>query len=175
MNSMKTIEIEKITLNMGVGKPGQELEKAKVLLQTLTGEKAVETKTKKRIPAWSLRPGLAIGTKVTLRGKKVLTLLLRLLGALDKRLSHHAFDHEGNFAFGIKEYLDIPGIDYLPDVGIMGFEVAVTLQRKGFRLKRRKLQRVQIPLRHRVSKNEGIAFAKEKLQVRIIEEEGEEE
>ncbi len=83
MNTMKNIRIEKLTLNIGTGKPGPELEKAKKLLSMIAGRVAVETKTNKRIPGWGLRPGLSIGCKVTLRGEPAKELLGRLIKAQD--------------------------------------------------------------------------------------------
>lgn len=175
MSKMKEIMIEKVTLNIGVGKPGPELEKASSLLQEITGKKPVQTTTKRRIPTWSLRPGLAIGTKVTLRGKDAEEVLKRLFEALDNQLSYKKFDNEGNFAFGIKEYIDIPGMKYNLEVGIIGLEVSVTLKRPGFRVKRRALRRKRVPSRHKVSKDDAISFVKEKFGVQFIEEMGEEE
>ncbi|MBS3170272.1 50S ribosomal protein L5 [Candidatus Woesearchaeota archaeon] len=174
MSTMKTIEIEKITLNIGAGKPGPELEKGKMLLEKITGAKPCETMTKKRLPAWNLRPGLVIGCKVTLRGKEAEELLKTLLKAKDSVLNSRSFDKKGNFSFGIKEYLDIPSINYIPEVGIIGLEVAVSLQRKGFRIKRRKLQTKKIPSRHNISKQDGINYAKS-LGCKVLEKEEAEE
>ncbi|HLC22613.1 MAG TPA: 50S ribosomal protein L5 [Candidatus Nanoarchaeia archaeon] len=168
---MKQIGIEKVTLNIGTGKPGAELEKAKVLLQRISGMKPAETRTKKRIPTWGLRPNLVIGCKVTVRGEKALQLLGILLQAKDSKLTAYSFDMFGNFSFGIKEYLEIPTLDYIPEVGIMGLEVAVTLKRKGFRVKHRALKSKRIPFRHAIRKEEAMAFAREKFQLAIIESE----
>lgn len=175
MNSMKEIRIEKVTLNVGTGKPGPELEKGKILLQKISGIKPAETLTKKRIPTWGLRPNLVIGCKVTLRGEKAKEVLKTLLQAKDNSLSARAFDIHGNFSFGIKEYLDVPTLNYIPEVGIRGFEVAVSLQRKGFRIKRRALQKRTIPKRHAISKAEAITFAREVLKMKVVEKEEAEE
>ena len=107
---MKTIEIEKITLNIGAGKPGPELEKGKMLLEKITGAKPCETMTKKRLPAWNLRPGLVIGCKVTLRGKEAEELLKTLLKAKDSVLNSRSFDKKGNLTYGIKEHIIFPEI-----------------------------------------------------------------
>jgi large subunit ribosomal protein L5 len=171
---MKNIEIEKISLNIGTGKPGPELEKAKILLERITGAKPCETITKKRLPSWNLRPGLVIGCKVTLRGKKAEEVLKTLLKAKDNKISYRAFDKKGNFSFGIKEYLDVPNLNYIPEVGIIGFEVAVSLQRKGFRIKRRVLQPRKIPARHDIAKQDGMNYVKS-LGVNVLEKEGAEE
>jgi len=173
MNVMKEIAIEKITLNVGTGKPGPELEKGKILLQKISGLKPTETRTKKRIPEWGLRPNLVIGCKVTIRGNKAKEVLVNLLQAKDNKLSIRSFDTQGNLSFGIKEYLDIPNLNYIPEVGIMGFEVAVSLQRKGFRIKRRALKNRKIPMRHRISKTEAIEFTEKNFKLIVIDSKGE--
>lgn len=170
MNKMKEIRIEKVTLNIGVGKPGPELEKALKLLQQITGKKPVETKSDKRIPTWGLRPGLSIGAKITLRGREAEELLRRLLNAIDYRLHSYKIGKDGNFAFGIKEYIDIPGMKYDMDIGIIGLEAAVTLKRAGFRVRRRKVMPRKLPDRHRIHKEETKSFLKEKYNVTFDEE-----
>ncbi|MSR85809.1 50S ribosomal protein L5 [Candidatus Woesearchaeota archaeon] len=169
MNVMKQISIEKVTLNIGTGKPGQELEKGKILLQKISGLKPSETRTQKRIPTWGLRPNLVIGCKTTLRGAKAREILLTLLQAKDNKLPIRTFDTHGNFSFGIKEYLDIPTLNYIPEVGIIGLEVAVSLQRKGFRIKRRGLEKRKIPQRHAISKAEAIEFARKDLKLTVFD------
>ena len=169
MNVMKEIGIEKVTLNIGTGKPGQELEKGKILLQKISGLKPSETRTQKRIPTWGLRPNLVIGCKVTLRGAKAREVLTTLLQAKDNKMPIRAFDVHGNFSFGIKEYLDIPTLNYIPEVGIIGLEIAVSLQRKGFRVKRRGLEKKKIPQRHAISKVDAMEFAKKELKIAIID------
>lgn len=170
MNQMKEIRIEKVTLNIGVGKPGPELEKALKLLKQITGKKPVETKSDKRIPTWGLRPGLSIGAKITLRGREAEELLRRLLNAIDYRLHSYKIGRDGNFAFGIREYIDIPGMKYDMDIGIIGLEAAVTLKRAGFRVRRRKVKPRKLPERHRIHKEETKSFLKEKYNVKFDEE-----
>ncbi len=168
---MRSILIEKVTLNIGVGKPGPELEKAMKLLEMITGSKPIQTKAKKRIPNWEIRPGLPIGCKVTLRRKKAEEMLSKLLDAIDKKLKVSNFDNEGNVAFGIREYFDIPGVKYNAEIGMMGLEAAVTFKRPGYRIKVRKIKRKKIPKKHRITKEETMKFLKEKFGVQILEEE----
>tara|TARA_Y100000310_G_C20410025_1_gene681491 strand:- start:238 stop:747 length:510 start_codon:yes stop_codon:yes gene_type:complete len=168
---MKTIRIEKITLNMGVGQAGDGLDKANNLLQEITKAKPVLTKTMKRNPTWGLRPNLTIGTKVTLRGEKARELFVRLLKSKGDKIDPKNFDDKGNFAFGIHEYIDIPGAEYDPKIGIRGLEVAVTLERPGYRIKRRKLSKKRIPTRHRITKEEAQEFVKTEFNVVLEEEE----
>jgi len=169
MNLMKTIKVEKITLNMGTGKDQGVLEKGLKLLKTLTKVTPVKTITQKRIQEWGVRPGLAIGCKTTLRKTPAEELLVRLLEAKEKHLKKSQFDAFGNISFGIHEYIDIPGSEYDPDIGIMGLEVCITLQRPGFRIKKRKIQKRKIPKTHQITKEEAIEFMKNKYNV-VVEE-----
>jgi len=164
---MKTISIEKVTLNIGAGESGPKLDKAIKLLKNISGRNPVKTKTKKRIPTWKVRPGLEIGTKVTLRGEKAKELLKSFLLAKKNTLSKRCFDREGNFSFGVHEYLDIPDVKYDAEVGIIGLEIMVTLKRPGFRIKERRIGRSKIPRRHRISKEEAIEFVKKQYGVEI--------
>ncbi len=170
MNPMREIRIEKVTLNVGAGKDQTKLEKGMLLLKNVTGINPVKTFTNKRIPSWGLRPGLPIGCKLTLRKKKAEEILLRLLDAKDNKLSLRQFDKEGNIAFGIHEYIDIPGIKYDPKIEIMGLEVCVTLERQGFRIKRRKIMRRKMSNKHRIKKEEAIEFMEKRFNVKVGEE-----
>ena len=170
---MKEIKVEKITLNLGVGEAGDKLNKALKLLENITNAKPVQTITMKRIPAWGIRPKLPIGAKVTLRGRKAEEVLKRLFRAIDNKLSLRKIDSSGNLSFGIKEYLDIPNVEYDPGIGVIGLEVAVTLERPGFRIKKRKLQKSKIGVKHLITKEETKEFIKNKFDVDIIEVEEE--
>ncbi len=156
---MKDIYIEKLTLNIGAGKNEDLLKKGLILFQKLAPQTPVKTVTKKRIPGWGLRPGLAIGAKVTIR-KDAQPLLLRLLAAKKNILKKSNFDVQGNFSFGIPEYIDIKGIEYDPELKIIGLEVAVTLARPGFRVKRRQIKQTTVGRSHQITKEEAIAFVK---------------
>lgn len=164
---MKEIKIEKVTLNIGAGKEQAKLDKTIMLLKNITGLVPVKTFSKKRIPEWGLRPGLPIGCKITLRKKKAIELLKRLLDAKDNSLTKKQFDNEGNVSFGIHEYIDVPDVKYDPKIGVMGFEVCVTLERAGFRIKRRSVKKRKIPSRHKISKNDSIEFMKQKFNVNV--------
>ncbi|MBI4152885.1 50S ribosomal protein L5 [Candidatus Woesearchaeota archaeon] len=171
MNPMRKIRIEKITLNVGAGKDEDKLKKGMKLLKRIAGIEPLKTFTSKRIPTWALRPGLAIGCKLTLRGKKAESLLKNLLEARDNLLSAKQFDGQGNFSFGIAEYINIPYVDYDPEIKVMGLEVAVTLERPGFHISRRKRQKKRVPIRHRIKASEAMQFMKEQFGTKIAEEE----
>ncbi len=173
-NSMRGIRIEKVTLNIGVGESGDKLNKAKKILEKFTNSKAVQTITMKRIPSWGLRPKLPIGCKITLRGKKSEEILSRLFKAIDNKLDEKKIDSSGNFSFGIPEYIDIPDVEYDPSIGIIGLEAAVTMERQGYRIKRRRLKNKKIPFNHLITKEETKDFIQNKFNIKIIKEEEEE-
>lgn len=166
-NIMRQLKIEKVTLNIGAGTVADKLDKAFKLLGAVTGRKPVKTKTKKRIPGWGLRPGLPIGCKVTLRGKKAEELLKRLLMAKENQATTTQFDDNGNFSFGISEYINIPGVQYDPEIGIIGLEATVTLERPGFRIGKRKIKPKIIPKKQRITQEEAIGFMKQKFDLKI--------
>lgn len=161
------IKIKKLTVNIGVGDSGEELEKAGNLLEKLCKQKPVETISKKTIPGWGVRKKKPIGVKVTLRGQKAEEFLNKVLEAKERTLEEKIFDESGNFAFGIREYIEIPGIKYDPDIGIFGFDVCVTLGKNGYRIKNRKRQKRKVPEKHRLTKEESINWVKEKMNVEI--------
>lgn len=169
-NAMRQLRVTKVTLNIGAGKSSEKLEKGIKLLNAITGIPPVKTFTNKRIPNWGLRPGLPIGCKITIRKAAAVGLLKRLIQARDSKLAASQFDNEGNVAFGIPEYIDIPGVNYDPSVGIMGLEVCVTIERPGFRIKRRKVMKRRIPARHRISREDAIGFMRENFGVTVIQE-----
>jgi len=167
MNLMKEIRIEKVVLNIGCGGDLQKIERAEKLLKKITGrEKVLITKSRKR-STFGIAKGKPIGVKVTLRKKDAEEFLKRAFSAIDNRLKASFFDEEGNFSFGIKEYIDLPGIKYDPSIGMLGLDVCVTLERPGFRIKRRKIQRRKIPKEHRISKKEAMEWVKKKFGVEI--------
>lgn len=167
-NPMKEIVVEKVTLNAGIGGGGEKLNKAVKLIKKVCGKEPVKTHAKKRIPSWHLRPGLEIGCKITLRGKEAENILKKLLSAVNNKLKSSSFDKLGNFSFGIKEYIDIPGMDYDPSIGMMGFDVCVSLIRRGYRVSRRKVKNSKIGKSHLIKPSEAMEFVKKKFGVEII-------
>ncbi len=168
MNSMKEIFIEKVTVNMGVGQPGERLENAKNLLSKLSGNrKPIETLARKRDPVFKLRKGLPIGVKVTMRGKGVKEFVEKAFIARRRPVSPTNFDKEGNLSFGVPEYIDFPGSKYDPTIGMFGFDVSVTLARKGKRVSLRHMHNSKIGKLHRITKEEGMEFIKSNFNVKI--------
>ncbi len=161
MNKMQAIKIAKLTLNIGAGRDEKVLKKAVKLLENITGIPPVQTITKKRLAAWGLRPGLPIGAKITLRGDQVYELAKRLLAAKEKRMKQSWFDNHGNLSFGIHEYVDIPDVKYDTEIGILGLQVSFTLERPGFRVKKRKLHKTNVGKKQRITKEDAIKYMTE--------------
>lgn len=167
MNNMRMPRIEKLTLNIGAGKDVNKLDKAMVLIKSLTGVEPYKTVTQKRIPSWSLRPGLPVGCKLTLRKDKAVDILKRLLEAKENKLQRSNFDLNGNISFGIHEYIDIPDLKYDPKIGVMGLQVCVTLERPGHRIKRRRMMRKKLPSKQVVTREDAMAFLKDNFGVTV--------
>lgn len=165
-NKMREIRVEKLTLNIGAGKDTEKLDKAIKLLKSIAGQDPVKTTAKKRIPNWGLRPGLPIGAKLTIRKNRASEIISRLLQAKDDKLNESQFDNNGNVSFGIQEYIDIPGVSYDPAIGVMGLEASITLERRGYRIKRRRLQKRKVARSHCITKEEAIGFMKNKFGVK---------
>ena len=165
-NVMRNIRIEKITLNCGAGVEPHRLERSVKLLEIMGEGKIQKTHSKKRLPAWNLRIGQEIGCKITLRGKKAELLLKRLLEAVQNKLKPRQFN-PGSFAFGIKEYIEIPGAVYYRDIGILGFDVCVNLTRAGHRVAERKIKRGKIGNKQKITKEDTIKFMEENYKITV--------
>jgi large subunit ribosomal protein L5 len=166
MNPMQNIRIEKITLNIGCGDSGEKLEKAKKLLEVLTTKKVVITNTHKRT-TFGMAKGRPIGCKVTLRGKDAEEFFKKALDAVDFKLSKNVFDKQGSFSFGIKEHISLPGVRYDPDIGIFGMDVSVSLEKPGFRIKRKKIPK-RIGKSHLIKPEEAMDWIAKNYKVEIL-------
>ncbi|TMI25621.1 50S ribosomal protein L5 [Candidatus Bathyarchaeota archaeon] len=125
-NPLLNIRIEKVTINIATGKSGEPLEKAKKVLNQLTNKTPTTKLAKKAIKDWGIRKGEPIATVVTLRRDDAGQFLTRALDAVSNKVNDSCFDDYGNFSFGIKEHIEIPGTRYMPELGIFGATVHVT-------------------------------------------------
>ncbi len=167
MSLNEHVLLEKVTVNIGVGQGGQALENARTLLNRLTGRKPANTLSRTRNPTFNLRKGEAIGTKVTLRGKPAIDFVQKSLTARENKLTRRNFDKTGNVAFGVPEYIDFPGMKYDPNLGMLGFDVCVTLGKPGGRIKRRKRLPRRLPQKQRVSPVEAVSFMEKTFSVTV--------
>ncbi len=163
--NMREVRFEKVVLHATTADQAK-LEKYKKLLNVITNRKPAVTKAKRRIAAFKIRRGLVIGCKVTVRGKQGEELAKRLLKAIDNTLSKKQVG-PGFVSFGIKEYIEIPGVEYMRDVGIVGFDVTICLTKPGKRVKLRKIKKSKIGKKQTVSKEETIEFLKNKFGVKF--------
>ncbi|MEK6973065.1 MAG: 50S ribosomal protein L5 [archaeon] len=166
-NPMRRIVIDKVTVNMGFGADEDGMKKGREIMKQMTGKKCIATKCKIRQPAWGIRPGLEIGLKTTLRKADAEKFLKNALNAKGNTLLASNFDTYGNFGFGLQEHIELQGIRYDPKIGTRGFDVIITVKRPGYRVKNRKKTATAIGKKHKITKEEGIQFAKERFGVKI--------
>lgn len=133
-NSMSVPKIEKITINMGLGKAlgdKKVLESALEELGLISSQKPVTCLARKSVASFKLREGNAIGCKVTLRKERMYEFLDRLITiALPrvrdfKGLSKKSFDGKGNYSLGLKEQIVFPEINYDKIDKVRGLDVSI--------------------------------------------------
>lgn len=118
---MEIPKLEKIVINIGVGEATENskaVDAAANDLAVITGQRPMICKAHKSLAAWKIREGMPLGCKVTLRGEKMYEFLDRLINIALPRvrdfrgISDTSFDGRGNYAFGVKEQLIFPEVDY---------------------------------------------------------------
>jgi len=133
-NIMEVPRLEKIVVNMGVGRAAQQqslIEGAQRDLQIITGQKPMVTRARKSIAAFKLREGQPIGVKVTLRGDRAWEFFDRLVSLAIPRirdfrgLPSKSFDGKGNYTFGVTEQLIFPEIDYDKIDSVRGMDITI--------------------------------------------------
>ncbi|MFO7835611.1 MAG: 50S ribosomal protein L5 [Candidatus Thorarchaeota archaeon] len=169
---MRQPKIAKVVVDMCTS-GGDELEKAETVLEKLTDQKPAYSRAKQTVREFGIRRREPIAVRVTLRHDKAIRFLKRALEAKENVLLIKNWDQSGNFAFGIEEHIDIPGIEYDPNLGIQGMNITVCVERPGFRIKRRRKRKKKIPYRHRLTPEESMVFIKQKFGVEILEKERE--
>ena len=157
-NPLRIVRIDKVTVNIATGKSGEPLEKAKKVLTQLTEKTPATKKAKKAIKDFGVRKGEPIAAVVTLRGEDAGGFLRRALEAVSNKVNESSFDDYGNFSFGIKEHIEIPGTRYVPELGIFGATIHVTLGRPGYRVRSRRIRPAKIGHNHYVSHEDAVKF-----------------
>lgn len=156
-NPMREILLDKVVINLGIGESGERLQRAEKMLSTLVSQKPATTIAKKTIKNFGIRKKEKIGLKVTLRGKKAMEFLQKALKVKEMRLSRRSIN-AGNFSFGIAEHIDLPGVEYDPDIGVFGMDVCVSLKRRGYRVSNRRIKSSKVGSSHRITKEETIQW-----------------
>ena len=103
-----------------------------------------------------------------MRKQAAIDFLKKVLPVVDNKVSKSAFDVRGNFAFGLKEHIEIPGVKYDPEIGIFGMDICVTVNRPGQRIKMRRKENHPIGARHMLTPEESIVFIRQTLGVEIV-------
>jgi large subunit ribosomal protein L5 len=160
--------IEKVVVNLNVGKSGEPLDKAFRVLKEIAGQTPVKKNAKQSIRDFGIRKGEPIACVVTLRRQAAIDFLKKVLPVVDNKVSKSSFDERGNFAFGLKEHIEIPGVKYDPDIGIFGMDICVTINRPGDRVHDRRKRNARIGKKHVLTPEEAILFAKQTLGVEIV-------
>jgi large subunit ribosomal protein L5 len=166
-NVMTIPRVSKVTVHMSVGESGKKLSNAEMLMTKITGQKPVRTVAKRTLPGFNIKKNEPIGCKVTLRGDNAEKFLKTALAIAGNAMDASRFDENGNFAFGIEEHTDFPGMEYDPDIGIYGMDVIVALERPGYRIKHRKIQQQKIPSGHKLTRDDSIAYVSKNYGVEV--------
>lgn len=167
-NVMRNIRIGKIVINIGVGKSGEPIERASKVLAEIAAQKPTSRIAKSTIRDFGIHKGEPIAVMVTIRRERAVEVLKKLLPAKNNQIKASSFDNFGNVSFGIKDHIDIPGIKYKPEIGIFGMDVAVALERPGYRVSRRSKIPARIGKKHRITKEEAMTFLKDELHVEVV-------
>ena len=155
-NLMQVPRISKITVNMGVGEAVADkkvMDAALADLTKITGQKPLITKSRKAIASFKIRAGLAVGAKVTLRGKRMYEFLDRLINIAMPRIrdfrgvSPRAFDGQGNYSLGVKEQIIFPEIQYDQIDQVRGMDITITTTARDDRHGRALLEAFNFPFR----------------------------
>jgi large subunit ribosomal protein L5 len=137
VNAHQVPRLEKITVNIGLGKAKDDkkmFEAATNTLRKITGQTPVETIAKKSIASFKLREGNKIGMKVTLRGDRMYEFLDRLITVVLPRLrdfhgvSAKAFDRQGNYALGLTDQSVFPELTFDETTTSHGMQVIFTIR-----------------------------------------------
>ncbi|MCS7118946.1 MAG: 50S ribosomal protein L5 [Archaeoglobaceae archaeon] len=156
-NPMKEILLEKVVINLGIGQSGEKIQKGMKMLEKLLNQKPATTIAKKTIKNFGVRKKETIGLKLTLRGDRAMEFLKRALKVKEMRLNKRSIN-AGNFSFGIPEHIDLPGVDYDPEIGIFGMDICASLKRKGYRVAERRIARSKVGKKHRITKEDTIKW-----------------
>ena len=165
---MKKISVAKVVLNMGVGKSGEPIEKAKLALQQIAGQQPCPRFARATQRDWGVHKGEPIGVAVTLRKESAIQLIKRLFAAKGNQIKGSSFDDFGNVSFGIREHIDIPGVKYDPRVGIVGLDVSISLARPGFNIRFRSKHKASVGHHHRIGAQEAKEFLNGKFGIEIV-------
>ncbi len=164
---MKRINVHKVVINIGVGRSGEPIDKAKNALLELTNQQPAVRGAKKTVRDFGIHKGEPIGVIVTLRRESAIEFLKRIIAAKQNVLKASSFDNYGNISVGIHEHIDIPGTKYNPDIGIFGMDVNIVLNRPGYRIARKSRRSAKLGKTHRINREEAVEFFKQEYGAEV--------
>ncbi len=155
------------TADISVGESGDRLTRASKVLEQLTGQTPVTSKARYTVRQFGIRRNEKIAVHVTIRGPKAEEILERGLKVKEYELRRRNFSETGNFGFGIQEHIDL-GARYDPTIGIFGMDFYIVMGRPGNRVGKRKIKRARIGHKHRVTKEDTMAWYKSRFEGIIL-------
>lgn len=163
-NPMRDIKLKKLSIVINVGGGNAtKLNKAAKVLEQLTGQKPVFSKSRLTIRNFGIRRNEKISVHVNIAGQKAYDILRSALRVKEFELSKSCFSDSGCFGLGVEEHIDL-GIKYDPDIGIFGLMFYADLKRPGDRVSKRKRLRSRIGVGHKVTSEDAMQWFVEKFE-----------
>ena len=156
-NPMRKISLEKVVLNMGLGRSGDVVQVAKNALQQISGKNPSAREAKETQRDWGIR-----------KGEDAKALLKRLFEAKGNQVKGKSIDGFGNYSFGINEHIDIPGVKYDPKIGILGLGISVTLTRPGYGIRTRSKHKASVGKKHIIKSEEAKDYLIKEFGVTVV-------
>ncbi len=164
-NIMDEVRLEKVTLNLSFAGRPERQNAAVTVAESLAGQKPVLSRAKKTVREFGIHKGEPMAAVVTLRKEKAEDFLNKALVAVNRRMKASSFDGRSTLNFGVSEHITIPGMKYVPELGIFGFNVAITLSKPGKRVEVRRESPRRLPAKKFVNRDEALEFMRRKFSV----------
>ena len=165
---MKRISVHKVVINIGVGRSGEPIDKAKNALLELTGQRPAVRGAKNTVRDFGIHKGEPIGVVVTMRREPAIGFLKRVIAAKRNVLKASSFDNYGNISVGIHEHIDIPGhkVTILTSESL-GWTLILCSIDPGYRIAKKSRKSAKIGKTHRINREEAVEFFKQEFGAEV--------